>query len=116
MTYPTLTRAIGALALAASVIAGPAVAQSMDEPVNIKVSYGDLDIGHPAGAAVLLHRLDAAARKACGGAPDIRVLADVAAFDKCRGSALDRVVAEIHSPALTAVATKLGATVRLAHR
>lgn len=116
MTHSTLTRAISSLVLAVSAIAGPAVAQTSDEPVRITVSYGDLDIVHTAGATVLLHRLEAAARTACGGVPDIRVLADVAAFDQCRSSALDRAVAEAHSPALTAVATKSGATVRLARR
>jgi UrcA family protein len=117
MTCLNITRVVSALMLAASTLAAPATAAPLiDEPINITVSYRDLDIGHPAGAQVLLRRLEAAARKACGGTPDIRVLAEVAEFDKCRSAALDHAVAGINAPLLTAAATKSGAVVRVAHR
>src|SRR5262249_8033915 len=116
MAYPVMTRALSALFLAASAIATPAVAASLEEPVNITGSYPDLDISHPAGAAVLLHRIEAAATKACGGQPDVRVLAEVSHFDKCRSAALSKAVAEINSPMLTAAANGSGAVVRVAGR
>jgi UrcA family protein len=97
-------RTLAFLSLAGSVIAAPAVAQSVDERVSINVSYADLDIRHASGAAVLLHRLDAAAVRACGGEPDLRVLAAVAAFEKCRTTALNQAVAQVNAPALTAAA------------
>ena len=116
MTYPTLTQALSALVLAASAISTPAAAASMEDPPNITVSYRDLDISHPQGAAVLLHRLEAAATKACGGRPDVRVLEEVATFDKCRSAALDRAVAQIDAPMLTAAASRSGVVIRVAHR
>jgi UrcA family protein len=99
-------RALGALVLAASAVALPAAAQSVEEPVSVAVTFADLDIGHPAGAAILLHRLQAAAVKACGGTPDVRVLGETAAFDKCRQAAVSRAVDQVHSPVLTAMAQK----------
>ena len=116
MTYPTLTQALSALVLAASAISSPVAAASMEDPLDVTVSYRDLDIGHPAGATVLLHRLEAAATKACGGRPDVRVLEEVANFDKCRSAALNHAVAQINAPLLTAAATRSGAVIRVAHR
>jgi UrcA family protein len=72
--------------------------------VSITVSFADLDIGHQPGAAALLRRLQTAAEQACGGRPDIRVLGEVAAFDKCRRAAVSRAVAQVNSPRLTALA------------
>jgi UrcA family protein len=100
----TTARILGVLSLAASAVSLPAAAQSVDEPVSITVSYADLDISHAAGAAVLLRRLQSAAVKACGGAPDIRVLGEEAAFEKCRVAAVTRAVAQVNSPQLTAQA------------
>jgi UrcA family protein len=115
MTSLTTARALSALIVAASAVALPAAAQSVDEPVSVTVSYADLDIGHQAGAATLLHRLQTAAVQACGGAPDIRVLGEVAAFDKCRRAAVSRAVAEVHSPMLTALA-RTGHAIQVAGR
>ena len=108
-------RVVGAFFLAASAVALPAAAQSVDEPVSVAVSFADLDIGHTAGANILLHRLQAAAVKACGGLPDIRVLGEMAAFDKCRREAVGRAVATINSPLLTAMAQK-GHAIQIARR
>jgi UrcA family protein len=108
-------RVLGALCLAASAVAHPAAAQSVDEPISVTVTYADLDISHQAGAAALLQRLQAASVKACGGAPDVRVLGQVAAFDKCRREAVSRAVDQIHAPLLTALAQK-GHPVQVAHR
>ena len=99
-------RALGALVIAASAVALPAAAQSVQEPVSVSVSFADLDIGRPAGATILLHRLQAAAVKACGGTPDVRVLGETAAFDKCRRAAVSHAVDQVHSPLLTAMAQK----------
>ena len=117
MTHSIITGALSAFVLAASAVtAAPASAASLDEPVTITVSYRDLDISHPAGATVLLHRLEAAATKTCGGKPDVRVLEEVAAFDKCRDAAINRAVAAIDAPLLTAAANRSQPTVRVAGR
>jgi UrcA family protein len=104
MTQLTAARTLSALILTASAMAAPAYARPADDPVSITVSYADLDIGHPAGAAILLRRVQAAAAQACGGAPDIRLLAETAAFERCRREAVNRAVAEVNSPLLTASA------------
>jgi UrcA family protein len=82
----------------------PALAQISDTVPSVTVKYGDLNIGSPAGAQVLLKRIDAAANTACGGAPDIRQLNQLASFEACRKSALARAVAAVDSPMLTAMA------------
>jgi UrcA family protein len=108
MTRSMTAQALAALILAGSAIAIPAAAQPGDQPISITVSYADLEIGHPAGANVLLQRLQAAAVEACGGLPDVRLLAQVAAFERCRREALSRAVAQINSPMLNAAATRPG--------
>ncbi|HEV2363316.1 MAG TPA: UrcA family protein [Caulobacteraceae bacterium] len=110
MTRSSSVLAIGALLLAASSIAVPAAAQPADQaweqPTRITVSYADLDISRPAGAAVLLRRVRSAAVRACGGMPDARVLDQFAAFEHCRREAVSRAVAQVNSPVLNALMTK----------
>lgn len=109
-------RTLAALALSASAAVAPSLAQSVGEHIRVTVSYADLDIGHAPGAQILLRRLDAAAVKACGGAPDIRLLTERAAFDKCRRMALDEAVVQVNAPALTAAAARTGLPILVARR
>jgi UrcA family protein len=53
-----------ALALAAAVLAAPAVAA--DEAPSVSVRYGDLDLTSEAGQRQLDHRLERAVREVCG--------------------------------------------------
>jgi UrcA family protein len=82
----------------------PALAQISDTVPSVTVKYGDLNIGSRPGAQMLLKRIEAAANTACGGAPDIRQLNQLASFETCRRSAIARAVVGVGSPALTAVA------------
>jgi UrcA family protein len=116
MTHARITRAIGALVIASAAIATPALAQSIDQAPSIRVSYADLDIHQPDGAGILLARIDVAADRACGGAPDLRLLAQRAAFDRCRREAISRAVAGVNEPLVTAAAAKAGPVIRIAHR
>ena len=116
MTRSTTAQALGALVLAASALGGHATAQSIDQAASVTVSYADLDIDRSAGATVLLHRLEAAAVKACGGMPDVRLLAQVAAFERCRRESVSRAVAQINSPMLNAAATRRGSPAEFADR
>jgi UrcA family protein len=84
--------------------AAPVVAQTSHTVPSVSVKYGDLKVGSPSGAQVLLRRIEAAANTACGGAPDIRQLRQLASFEACRKSAVARAVAAVHSPMLTAMA------------
>jgi UrcA family protein len=100
-----LTPAALSLAAAAALsCAAPALAQTSDSVRSVAVKYGDLNIGSPAGAQVLLKRIGAAANTACGGAPDIRELSRWPSFEACRRSAVDRAVVAVDSPMLTAMA------------
>ena len=99
--------AVPVLCLAAAATlsgAAPVLAQTSDAVPSVLVKYRDLDIGSPAGAQVLLKRIEAAANTACGGAPDIRQLSQWASFEACRKSAVARAVVAVDSPMLTAMA------------
>ena len=100
-----LTAPVLRLALAATLsCAAPVLAQTSDTVPSVSVKYGDLNLGSPAGAQVLLKRIEAAANTACGGAPDIRELSQLASFEACRRSAVARAVVAVDSPMLTAMA------------
>ena len=99
-----LTTLVLCLAAAATMpCAAPVLAQTSDTVPSVSVKYGDLNIGSPAGARLLLKRIEAAANTACGGAPDIRQLNQWASFEACRRSAVARAVVAVGSPMLTAM-------------
>jgi UrcA family protein len=100
LTAPVLCLA----AVATLSCAAPVLAQTEDTAPSVSVRYGDLNIGSPAGAQVLLKRIEAAATAVCGGAPDIRQLSQWASFEACRRSAVARAVVAVDSPMLTATA------------
>jgi UrcA family protein len=115
-----MTRFLAAPALclaaaAALSFAAPALAQTSDPVPSVTVKFHDLDVGSPAGAHMLLRRIEAAANTACGGAPDIRQLGRWTSFEACRRSAVARAVAAAGSPMLTAMAHR-GAPASLAAR
>jgi UrcA family protein len=109
-------KALGLVVASAVAVAAPASAQSALQPVGIQVRYADLDIGHVAGAQILLHRIQVAAANACGGAPDLRELQQRADFDHCRNAAVGAAIARVGSPMLAAVAAHEPQTVRVARR
>ena len=100
-----LTAPILCLAAATALsCAAPALALTPDTVPSVTVKYGDLNIGSQTDARVLLERIEVAANTACGGAPDIRQLNQLARFEACRTSAVARAVAAVDSPRLTAMA------------
>jgi UrcA family protein len=97
--------AIFALAM---VLAAPAasVAASDDEggAIQVKVSYGDVNLNTAKGATRLLQRLDDAAIKVCGG----RIISNPIDVEMARGSdcyrsVMEHTVAQINSPVLSAL-------------
>ncbi len=88
-----------ALATAATLLLtiGPALAEP--SAVQTKVSYGDLDLQSPAGAAALYRRISSAARRVCD-AGDSRDLRAQQAARRCRETAVATAVATIDSPQL----------------
>ena|SRR5579885_573204 len=99
-----LTTALCLAAAATMTGAAPAVAQISDAVLSVSVKYRDLNLGSRAGAQVLLERIEAAAKTACGGPPDIRQLGQLASFEACRRSAVARAVVAVDSPTLTEMA------------
>ncbi len=65
------------------------------------VSYADLDLGHQAGARVLLTRIGGAAKRVCGPAPDARQ--SNSPYYKCVDTAVGRAVTEVNRPTVNAL-------------
>jgi UrcA family protein len=86
-------------------LAAPAASYAADDGgIQIKVSYGDLNLNTSKGAARLMQRLDSAATRVCNG----RILSNPVDVEMARGSdcyqgAMARAVAQINAPALNAL-------------
>ncbi|MEE4206850.1 MAG: UrcA family protein [Erythrobacter sp.] len=76
------TITIALAAALAGVAALPAAARA-EEPATVTVRIADLDLTSEAGRKTLDRRIALAARKVCGGAPDLRNLAGFAAYRNC---------------------------------
>ena len=116
MTARILGAAFAAAAslLLASFSIGPASAETA--PQAARVTYSDLDLSTEAGARALLHRIDIAARSACG--TDIRsplFPRASANYRECVSGAVDTAVRQIDAP-LVAALNKSQAGVSLAAR
>jgi UrcA family protein len=96
--------------LASAFTALPAAADGI-EPLQVTVKYGDLNVSHPQGAAVLYGRIRAAAAVVC--APfDRSGLSAKLRRDACVDNAVADAVTSVNEPALLAVyGTKTGKTV-----
>lgn len=65
---------------------------------QIVVSYSDLDLSRPAGAAAMLSRLHYAARTVCDRLFDERDISTVWLYRDCNKRALEHAVAAVNSP------------------
>jgi|HubBroStandDraft_5_1064220.scaffolds.fasta_scaffold325616_1 UrcA family protein len=111
------TRSALIATLTLATFAGAAVhAQTSSDPIRVTVSYADLNVATTDGAKTLVQRIEAAADRACGYAPDQRLLADLARYQSCRKQAIDTAVAAVDSPTVTAMAGRLSSPTRLAGR
>jgi UrcA family protein len=79
-----------------------------DEIVRVSVPVGDLDLTTSAGAERVLDRVERAAVKACGGQPDMRDLEARRAFRDCVARSMDRAVAQLGAPRVTALHRRPG--------
>jgi UrcA family protein len=97
--------------IASSVAALPAAqAENFDTP-QVTVKFGDLDISHPHGAAVLYSRIKAAAETVCAPYWATGFAARVSGYD-CVHSAIAEAVTAVDQPALSQV---YGAKTRAPH-
>jgi UrcA family protein len=103
-----ITRQIIAASVAALAFATAASAQSIhvtdtDTARQVKVSYGDLDLSHPAGAQVLIARVREAAGLACGEAPTLANLEQSQAYRACVVKTADGAIASLDAPIVSAM-------------
>jgi UrcA family protein len=96
--------ALAALTMIATAHASPAT-QTASDPfaTSIAVSISDLNASTPAGAAVVLTRVRAAAETVCGGEPDIRLIGQRTLYQTCVKTTVERVVASLGNPMVTAL-------------
>ncbi len=92
---------IATFALAA---ASAAQAQSTQVP-TVKISVAGIDAQSSSGARIVLHRIQAAAGKVCGGEPG-RDLDRRASYDPCVQEVTTRTVAGMNNPRLSALFDK----------
>jgi UrcA family protein len=110
-----LFAAFSSLILVAAVgIAGHALAADSASGSQIKVKYADLNVNDSAGAAVLFHRIRAAANEVCGVGRD-RDLSRMIEAQSCAKKAVSDAVAAVNAPALTGLyQAKVGGATKLA--
>lgn len=89
-------------------ISAPAFGQAADPEagVSVRVPYADLNLATAAGAGAMVKRIDAAAREACGGEPDVKELKRTRIYEQCRGQTVARAVANLNAPLVTALANQ----------
>ena len=108
----TMTTANRCLSLIATALFGvfsssfaalPAAAADSLEPLKETVKFGDLDISHPKGAAVLYGRIRAAAEKVCSPYDRGGGLSAKMHLNACINKAVAGAVTVVNEPALLAV-------------
>jgi UrcA family protein len=95
--------ALGVLDFAAEVRAAPPTVTADPVGGSMTVALSDLDLNGPAGAAAALRRIHQAADQACGGAPNMAELDRARLYRACVGESVDRAVAAVGSPTLSAL-------------
>jgi UrcA family protein len=99
-TRGTPFRALALAALACACVASPVFASTAPaDSASEKVTYRDLNIGTPSGAATLYQRIRAAARDVCG--EEGRGLDEQRAWRSCYHTAVSEAVAQVNNPLLT---------------
>jgi UrcA family protein len=96
------------IAMTLALASVPLVAQAQprdgwSDTAQIEVPHGDLNLSSPVGAERMLGRIRQAAIRVCGGRPDLRDLREVRAFKACTRIAIERAVAELGAPLVTAL-------------
>lgn len=92
-----------ALALAIPA-AGQAAAARDDQPVSVKVRYGDLNLTQTHDAAVMLRRLDNAALESCGASKfSLREYRAAVRDSACYHDSMNRALADLGSPTVNAL-------------
>ena len=104
MKFPLLSSALIALVAATAAPAAAGVHPARNDPDALEtiVRFSDLDLNRAAGAEQMLVRLERAAGDVCGEAPSPREVGKRSRYRACVATTLDRAVASIDAPLLTA--------------
>jgi UrcA family protein len=70
-------------------------------PPRMIVRYDDLNLSSDAGTALLLHRLERAARHVCGDTGERQPLAQLAEIWRCDAQSLEAAIAAVNAQKLT---------------
>jgi UrcA family protein len=97
----TLNRIVASIALASLSGIAFGAATSADPPQRT-VSYADLNLSHPAGAATLYSRIKSAARAVCEPQLGIELITNTF-YKRCVEDAIGRAVADVNAPVLAAL-------------
>ena len=81
--------------------AGTIKYSNSDDVVSARISYEDLDLSNAAGGRAMLARIRAAAKGVCGDPYD--ALWQKYEYQPCVDKAIDRAVARLGSPVVTAL-------------
>ena len=97
------TRCSGAILIACAFMGSQAfAAYPRDVTVSETVKYDDLNLNAPAGIAALYKRIRQAAQRVCSSDADNGDVAALLAQTKCKSTAVDKAISDIHSGALSA--------------
>jgi UrcA family protein len=113
MKTNTIASRVGFAGLLLAALLGGAIAAQTagaDEPSQVRVHYGDLNLHSEQGARVLYNRIKAAARVACHEPPSENVALWLQ-FQACQSQAMNRAVRRVDQQELTALHTHLAARV-----
>ena len=95
--------AVAALAMTvlSPVATALAAAPAADALPQVAVTFADLDLASDAGAALLLRRIEAAARQVCGNPRELQPVARSMRVQQCNAQAIERAVTKVGAPKVT---------------
>jgi UrcA family protein len=97
----TVSIAVAILSIGGTALAVPEATAGAALPARV-VRFDDLNLGQPRGVAMLYGRIQAAAAQVCGDAQRVGSRIVSTAWQVCVAKAVDRAVAQVDRPALTA--------------
>jgi UrcA family protein len=104
----SVTAGTAARVLALALVLSPgavfaAQSSSQGAQLSVQIRYADRDLAGPDGAAKLYRRIRTAADLVCGPRVPPGTLWESPAYRQCFNAAVERGVAQVHQPALTAL-------------
>jgi len=98
---PLLFRALAGASLSLAAAANALAQTAAPSPPQMIVRYDDLNLSSDAGTAILLHRLQRAARHVCGDTGERQPLAQLVEIRRCDAQSLEGAIAAVNAQKLT---------------